>query len=111
MSWNLGVGVQGKAVRTGTVGSFVCRAFPFRAKARANLSYLLSSPLPKDDPMLDGGGQDVSGFGFVVEQRIISGVMAMREGYRLDYRQSILHDAKAVLQSVTLCSGRHTCLS
>jgi hypothetical protein len=77
MGCNLSVGVHGKAVHTGTAGSFECRTFPFGAKTRANPPYLLSNPLPKGDSLLDGGGHRASEIGFVVEQRIISGGTAV----------------------------------
>jgi hypothetical protein len=72
MGWNLGVGMQGKTVHTGTARPLEFRTFPFRAKARANPSHLLSRPFPKGNALLDGGGHGASEFGVVVEQWIIS---------------------------------------
>ena len=61
MRRNIGVGVQGKAVDTGTAGSFEFRPVAFIAKARADASHLLVSPFPKDDAPNRTGQSSPSG--------------------------------------------------
>jgi hypothetical protein len=70
--WHLGVGVQRKAVDTGTAGSRQCRGFPFIPKARANPSHLLPGPLANSNTLCDGGRQGVREGGLIVPERIIA---------------------------------------
>src|SRR5712691_6749479 len=73
MRRNLSIGVQGKAVHTGTAGSFACRASPASPKPEPMRRTFLPSAFPKSDALLDRGRHGAGEFGFVVEQRIIPG--------------------------------------
>ena len=55
MRRNLRIGVQGRAVYTGTAGACECRAFPSIATTRADAAHLLPGALPKGDALLDRG--------------------------------------------------------
>jgi hypothetical protein len=68
---DLGVGVQGKPVDTGTTGTGACGMFPCIAKPRAKAPDLLAGPLPKGDALLDGGRYGTGQLGGVIDQRII----------------------------------------
>ncbi len=72
MRWNLGVGVEGKTVDTGTAGTREFGAFTFITKSRANPPNFLSGPLAKGDALCDRSGHGAGEFGFVVEQGIIA---------------------------------------
>src|SRR5262249_35871473 len=76
MRRNSGVGVQGKAVDTGTPRSRECRPFSCIAKARAEAAPFLSRAFPKGDALLHGSRHGAGEIWFVVAQRIIPG------GYR-----------------------------
>src|SRR5262245_14839855 len=71
--WNRGVGVQGKAVDTGTARSFECEPCTFRATARADAAHVLPGAFPKGNALLDRGRHGASKLPFVVTQRIIPG--------------------------------------
>ena len=73
MRRNLGVGVQGKPVDTGTAGTREFRAFPFIAKARANPSHVLPGSLAKTDALFDRSRHGASEFGFFAAQGVIPG--------------------------------------
>src|SRR5436309_7382009 len=73
MRRNRRVGVQGKAVHTGTAGSRQGGVFPLVAKPRADAPDLLAGPLPKGDALLHGSRHGAGELGFVVAQRIIPG--------------------------------------
>jgi hypothetical protein len=72
MGWDLGVGVERKAVDTGAARTRECGTFPFIPKARANPAHVLSGPLPKGDALLDRGGHGARELGLVVAQGIIA---------------------------------------
>ena len=72
MRRNISVGVQGKAVDTGTTRSCECRPFSFIAKARADAAHFLSGVFPKGDALLDRGRHGAGKLRFGVEQRIIA---------------------------------------
>ena len=65
--------MQGKAIDTGTTGSFEFRAFAVIAKTRADTAHFLSSPLPKSDALFDRGRHSAGEFRLVIEQRVIPG--------------------------------------
>jgi hypothetical protein len=67
MCWNLGVGVEGETVGTGTAGTRQFGAFTFRTKSRANPPNFLSGPLSKGDALCDRSGHGAGELGFVVE--------------------------------------------
>src|SRR5712691_13005860 len=71
MRRNLGVGVQGKPVNTGTAGTRQRGALTLGAKACANAPDLLAGPFPKGNTLLDGGGQGARELGLGVKQGII----------------------------------------
>jgi hypothetical protein len=71
MRWNLRVGMQGKAIDTGTTGSCEFRPFAFIAKARADAAHFLSSPFAKGDTLLDRSRHGAGKLWFGVEKRII----------------------------------------
>src|SRR5262249_19770036 len=73
MRRNSGVGVQGKAVDTGTPRSRECRPFSCIAKARAEAAHFLSRAFPKGDALLHGSRHGAGEIWFVVAQRIIPG--------------------------------------
>src|SRR5262249_45943938 len=76
MRRNIGVGVQGKAVDTGTPRSREGRPFSRIAKARAEAAHFLSRAFPTGDALLHGSRHGAGEFWCVVTQRIIPG------GYR-----------------------------
>ena len=55
MRGDLSVGVERKALHTGTAGTGQCGMFPSLAKPRADAPDLLAGPLPKGDALLHGG--------------------------------------------------------
>jgi hypothetical protein len=72
MRRNIGIGMQGKAVHTGTARSRECRPFSFIAKARADAAHFRSSAFPKGNALCDRGRHGAGKLRFGVEQRIIA---------------------------------------
>ena len=73
MGGDLGVGMQGKALHARTAGTRECGLLALIAKARANASHVLSSPLAKGDALLHRGRHGAGELGSVIDQRIIAG--------------------------------------
>jgi hypothetical protein len=73
MGWYLGVGVQRKAVDTGTLRANQYGTFPFIAKACANAADLLPGPFPEGEALRDRGRHGTGELRLGVAQRIISG--------------------------------------
>jgi hypothetical protein len=69
---DLGVGVQGKPLHAGTVGTRQCGALTLMAKLRADALDLLSSPFPKGNALLHRSDHRAGEFGFVIAQGVIA---------------------------------------
>jgi len=72
MRWNLGVGMEGKAVAAGTADAAQGGAFPFVAKPGSNAAHLLAGSLPKSNLPLHRSGHGTGQFRFVVNKGIIA---------------------------------------
>ena len=69
---DLGVGVERKALHTGTAGPRERGRLALAAKARADAPDLLASSLATGEALLHRGGHGTGEFGCVIDQRIIS---------------------------------------
>src|SRR5262245_59544152 len=72
MRRNCRVGMQGKALDAGTVGTGERWDLAFVAKPRANAPDPLASPLPKSNALLHRSGHRAGEFGGVLSQRVIA---------------------------------------